>query len=80
MSKVKIYYDEKGKSLSVWFDDPKKESLSEEVGDGVILSKDKMGRVIGFEKLYVDFPKKKASSAYPRIIEVPVFSGFGLTA
>ena len=72
MSKVKIYYDEKGKSLSVWFDDPKKEVVSEEAGDGVILSKDKAGKVIGFEKLYVEMPKK--SSSKPRTLEVPVFN------
>lgn len=59
MSKIKIYYDKKGRTLSVWFDDPKKEAVSEEVGDGTILSKDKKGKVIGFEKLYVEFPKQK---------------------
>lgn len=58
MSKIKIFYDPKGKTLSIWFDDPKKEVLSEEVGDGTILSKDKKGKVIGFEKLYVKFPKQ----------------------
>lgn len=59
MSKLKIYYDVKGKTLSVWFDDPKKEVTSEEVGDGVVLSKDKKGEVIGFEKLYVKLPEQK---------------------
>lgn len=58
MSKIKMYYDSKGKTLSVWFDDPKKETVSEEVGDGTIISKDKKGKVIGFEKLYVRFPKR----------------------
>ncbi len=58
MSKIKMFYDTKGKTLSVWFDDPKKEIVSEEVGDGTIISKDKKGKVIGFEKLYVKFPKK----------------------
>lgn len=60
MSKLKIYYDAKGESLSVWFSDPKKEVVSEEVGDGVILSKDKEGKTIGFEKLYVKLPKTKS--------------------
>ena len=59
MSKIKIYYDKKGRTLSVWFDDPKKEVVSEEVGDGTILSKDKKGKIIGFEKLYVESPKQK---------------------
>lgn len=65
MSKIKIYYDSKGKSLSVWFDDPKKESATEEVGDGTIVSMDKSGKVIGFEKLYVDLPKAKGASSLP---------------
>lgn len=65
MSKIKLYYDEKGKTLSVWFDDPQKEVRSEEVGDGIILSKDKSGKVIGFEKLYVDLPKEKGVVSFP---------------
>lgn len=58
-----MYYDPKGKTLSVWFDDPKKEAVSEEVGDGTVVNKDKKGKVIGFEKLYVKFPKKLSSSS-----------------
>lgn len=61
MSKIKIFYDSKGKTLSIWFDDPKREVISEEVGDGTIVSKDKKGKVIGFEKLYVKFPKQTKS-------------------
>lgn len=51
MEKIKIYYDEIGNTLNVWFDNPQNEVISEEVGDEVILNKDKDGRVIGFEKL-----------------------------
>ena len=40
-------YDRTGNTLSVWFDDPKKEHLCEEIGDDVILMKDGAGRVIG---------------------------------
>ena len=65
MSKLKMYYDATGQTLSVWFDDPKKEAVSEEVGDGVVLSKDKRGEVIGFEKLYVKLPKKKGTASFP---------------
>lgn len=57
MSKIKIYYDSKGKTLNVWFDDPKKEAVTEEVGGGTVVSKDKSGKVIGFEKLYINLPK-----------------------
>lgn len=47
--KVRIYFDRTGNTLNVWFDDPKKEFICEEIGDDVILVKDKRGRVIGFE-------------------------------
>jgi len=51
MEKIRVYYDTKGNTLNVWFDEPKKEFISEETGDEVILAKDKKGKVIGFEKL-----------------------------
>ena len=51
MAQVKVYYDKIGNTLTVWFDDPKKEYISEETGEEVILMKDKEGQVIGFEKL-----------------------------
>lgn len=65
MSKIKIYYDSKGKTLNVWFDDPKKEAATEEVGDGTVVSKDKTGKVIGFEKLYIDLPKNIDPKSLP---------------
>jgi hypothetical protein len=40
-----------GNTLSVWFDDPTKESRCEEVDDDVVLVKDRRGRTIGFEQL-----------------------------
>ncbi len=48
---VKIHYDSLGNTLNVWFGDPKKEFISEETGDEIVLNKDKKGKVIGFEKL-----------------------------
>lgn len=65
MSQIKIFYDTKGETLSVWLDDPKKEVVSEEVGDGIILSKDRKGEVIGFEKLYVKLPYRKGIDSLP---------------
>jgi uncharacterized protein YuzE len=50
MAQVKVYYDKVGNTLTVWFDDPKEEYICEETGEEVILMKDKIGRVIGFEK------------------------------
>ena len=57
--KMKIVFDRLGNTVDVWFDNPKKEVFSSEVGDGLILKKDKDGRVIGFEKLNYLPAKKK---------------------
>jgi len=65
MSKIKMFYDPKGKTLSIWFDDPRKEVVSEEVGDGTIINKDKRGKVIGFEKLYVKLPEQRLKASPP---------------
>jgi hypothetical protein len=46
-----VYYDRTGNTLTVWFDDPAKESVCEEIGDDVVLMKDRRGRVIGLERL-----------------------------
>ena len=51
MAQVKVFYDQTGNTLTVWFDNPQAEYICEETGDEVILMKDKFGRVIGFEKL-----------------------------
>ena len=58
MAQVKVFYDQTGNTLTVWFGDPQDEYVAEETGDEVILMKDKSGRVIGFEKL--NFSKAKA--------------------
>jgi uncharacterized protein YuzE len=65
MEKIRIYYDSKGNTLNVWFDDPKKEATCEETGEEVILMKDKKGRVIGFEKLNYHLPIKEPLRALP---------------
>jgi hypothetical protein len=51
MAKVKVYYDKIGNTLTVWFDEPQEEYVCEETGEEVVLMKNKVGRVIGFEKL-----------------------------
>lgn len=51
MADVKVYYDQTGNTLTVWFGNPQDEYVCEETGEEVILMKDKEGKVIGFEKL-----------------------------
>ena len=51
MIQIKVYYDRKGNTLTVWFDNPVDEYVAEETGKEIILMKDRGGKVIGFEKL-----------------------------
>jgi len=53
MDKVIIHYHKQTDTMDIWFGNPTDEYLCEEVGEGVILKKDKNGKVIGIEKLYV---------------------------
>jgi uncharacterized protein YuzE len=39
--------------MDVWFGNPEDEYMCEEAGEGIILKKDRDGKVIGIEKLYV---------------------------
>ena len=57
MAQVKVFYDQTGNTLTVWFGDPQGEYICEETGDEVILMKDNSGQVIGFEKLNFIVPK-----------------------
>jgi hypothetical protein len=60
MEKIRILYEKQGNTLIVWFDDPAKEYICEETSEEVILVKDKMGKVIGFERLNFLAPEAQA--------------------
>ena len=51
MNNLKIYHDQEAKTLTIWFDDPKKEFLVDEVEEDLSLIKDKDGNIIGIERL-----------------------------
>jgi hypothetical protein len=51
MDTLKIFYDEFGKTLTVWFGDASEEFIAEETGEEVLLIKNQAGAVIGFERL-----------------------------
>lgn len=70
MGSIKLYYDKEGNTLTVWFDDPKKEAISEELEGDIIVMKDKRGKVIGFEKLNYILPRSKSPQNLP--VEVVV--------
>ena len=61
MEKIKFIHDEIGKTLTIWFDDPNKELISEETADEVVHMKDASGKVIGIEVLNYD---KKSQDNY----------------
>jgi hypothetical protein len=67
MPRIRIYVDCSGNAVSVWFDEPGKESFCEEVDDDVVLMKDRRGRVIGFERL--NYLTRKQ---YDQRVQVPV--------
>jgi len=53
MGKIKVIHDLTGHTLTVWLDDPSKEASCQETTDEVVLIKDALDRVIGFEMLNV---------------------------
>jgi len=64
VDKVRVYYDRTGNTLTVWFGDPAKESVCEEIDDDVVLMKDRRGRVIGFERLNYLSRKQQAEGMH----------------
>ncbi len=62
MDTLKIYYDEVGKTLTVWFGDPADEFIAEETGEEVLLIKNEAGTVIGFERLNYELAEGKSPS------------------
>lgn len=72
MDKVIVYYHKDSDTMDVWFGEPTDEYSCEEVGEGVILKKDKAGHIIGFERLYVHKALSLPSSDSPLPFEVVV--------
>jgi hypothetical protein len=67
MAEIKVYYDQSGRTLTVWFGDPSKEAVAEDIGDDTVVMKSGDGTVLGFEKLNVDFlDAEKVSLQYER--------------
>lgn len=67
----RVYYDRKGNTLSVWFDDPAKEHVCQETDDDVVLVKDRRGRVIGFERLnYLTAKQRQGDASIPVEVQI----------
>jgi len=69
MDKVIIYYHKETDTMDIWFGNPEDEYICEEAGEGIILKKNKDGKVIGIEKLYVS---KTLGLKQPLPVEVVV--------
>jgi hypothetical protein len=48
MAEVNVYYDPKGRTLTVWFGRPQAEYVCEETGEEVVLMKDHKGHPASF--------------------------------
>jgi hypothetical protein len=71
MDKLRVYFDREGNTLSVWFDDPKKEHICEESDDDMVLVRDRRGRVIGFERLnYLSAKQQKEGISIPVEVQI----------
>ena len=69
MDKVIVYYHKETDTMDIWFANPEDEYICEEAGEGIILKKNKDGKVIGIEKLYVS---KTLGIRQPLPVEVVV--------
>lgn len=52
MERIKVIHDTVGQTLTVWLGDPEQEYVSTMTDDEVIIMKDRMGRILGFEVLH----------------------------
>jgi hypothetical protein len=71
MAAVRIFHDQEGQTLTVWFDEPIREYVCEQAADDVVLMKDRAGRVIGVEKLNFLVPESDSLTVVsePRPLE-----------
>ena len=69
MAHIKVIHDPLGQTLTVYWDDPEREEVCEEIGQGIILIKDAQGEVIGFERLY--FKPKEALRELAEMYKTP---------
>jgi hypothetical protein len=71
VDKVRVFHDRTGNTLTVWFDDPSKESVCDEIEDDVVLIKDSGGKVIGIERLnYLSRRQQERGDQIPVEIQV----------
>ena len=62
---LRIFYFRETDSVDIWFDEPEKEEICEEIDDAILLKKDKEGNVIGVEIISMEGIAKKG-------VEIPL--------
>lgn len=65
MKKLKVFHDIRGNTLTVWFDEPTKEAVAQEIGQDTVVMKDTKGKIIGIEKLNYRIPYHKDDHSLP---------------
>ena len=70
MDKIKVIHDAVGHTLTVWFDDPSKETICEETADEVVLMKNAERRIIGFELLHYHPAEDQAGITVENIVRL----------
>ena len=74
MEKMMFYYDEEGDVLDISIGKPKK-AKSEEIGNDIIVRKDKKGNVVGFTIL--NFEKRAEAE---KGFNIPIEAKFGVSS
>ena len=62
---LRIFHFRETDSVDIWFDEPEKEEICEEIDDAILLKKDKEGNVIGVEIISMEGIAKKG-------VEIPL--------
>ena len=56
MNSIRVVHDRRGRTLTIWLDDPAAEAICTEAASEVVVMKDAAGRVLGLEILNIDLP------------------------
>ena len=52
MAHIRVIHDPAGETLTIYWDDPHREEVCEEVNEELVLIKDSTGKLIGLEKMF----------------------------
>jgi hypothetical protein len=70
MAQMKMIHDPIREILPIDWDDPEHMEICESIGQGIILIKDALGKVVGFDRLY--FRPSNPSQELEAILHMPM--------